>query len=157
MQRTLTKVIKYLRKKKHKNGRLFLISNKEQILQYLELIKCINFFFLPWKHRGLVAQWSRFKGFYIQIWGLNPRQCNFYRKRSEFQFPEKANYAENQRKYLQEIFSMAQRVPSSIAQGVPSGMDLIGLLRMMQSGVNPHKTGRIVGCNIVYVMFLIIA
>uniref|UniRef100_A0A0D3D5Q6 Uncharacterized protein n=1 Tax=Brassica oleracea var. oleracea TaxID=109376 RepID=A0A0D3D5Q6_BRAOL len=52
---------------------------------------------------------------------------------------------------------MAQRVPSSIAQGVPSGMDLIGLLRMMQSGVNPHKTGRIVGCNIVYVMFLIIA
>ena len=40
-------------------------------------------------------------------------------------------------------------------QGVPSGMDLIGLLRVMQSGVNSHKAGRIVGCNIVYVMFLI--
>ena len=35
-------------------------------------------------------------------------------------------------------------------------MDLIGLLRVMQSGVNPHKAGRIVGCNIVYVIFLII-
>ena len=50
--------------------------------------------------------------------------------------------------YLQDIFSMAQ--------GIPSGMDLIGLLRVMQSGVNPQKAGRIVGCNIVYVMFLII-
>ena len=35
-------------------------------------------------------------------------------------------------------------------------MDLIGLLRVMQSDVNPHKAGRIVGCNIVYVMFFII-
>ena len=43
-----------------------------------------------------------------------------------------------------------------MAQGVPSGMDLVGLLRVMQSGVNPHKAGRIVGYNIVYVMFLII-
>ena len=95
-----------------------------------------------------VAQWSRFKGFYTQVWGSNPRQRNFYRKRSGFQFPEKANYAKNQRKCLQEIFSMAQ--------GIPSGMDLIGLLRVMQSGVNPQKAGRIVGCNIIYVIFLII-
>ena len=43
-----------------------------------------------------------------------------------------------------------------MAQGVPSGMDLIGLLRVMQSGMNLHKTCRIVGCNIVYVIFLII-
>ena len=35
-----------------------------------------------------------------------------------------------------------------MAQGVPSEMDLIGLLRVMQSDVNPHKTCRIVGCNI---------
>ena len=44
----------------------------------------------------------------------------------------------------------------SMAQGVPSIMDLVGLLRVMQSGVNPHKTGRIVGYNIVYIMVLII-
>ena len=43
-----------------------------------------------------------------------------------------------------------------MAQGIPSGMDLKGLLKVMQSGVNPQKAGRIVGCNIVYVMFLII-
>ena len=43
-----------------------------------------------------------------------------------------------------------------MAQGILSGMDLIGLLRVMQSGVNPQKTGKIVDCNIVYVMFLII-
>ena len=43
-----------------------------------------------------------------------------------------------------------------MSQEVPSGMDLIGLLRVMQSGVNPHQAGRIVGCNIVYVIFLII-
>ena len=35
-------------------------------------------------------------------------------------------------------------------------MNLIELLMVMQSGVNPHKAGRIIGCNIVYVMFLII-
>ncbi|CAN7015574.1 unnamed protein product [Brassica oleracea var. botrytis] len=34
-------------------------------------------------------------------------------------------------------------------QGVPSGIDLIWLLRVMQSVVNLHKTGRIIGCNIV--------
>ncbi|KAG2292918.1 hypothetical protein Bca52824_039587 [Brassica carinata] len=39
----------------------------------------------------------------------------------------------------------------SIAQRVPTGMDLIGRLRVMQSDVNPHKAGKIVGCNIVYV------
>ena len=43
-----------------------------------------------------------------------------------------------------------------MAQGVPSGMDLVELLRVMQSDVNLHKAGRIVGYNIVYVMFLII-
>ena len=52
------------------------------------------------------------------------------------------------RKCLQEIFSMAQ--------GVLSGMNLIGLLRVMQPDVNPHKAGRIVGRIIVYVMFFII-
>ena len=43
-----------------------------------------------------------------------------------------------------------------MAQGVPSRMELIGLLGVMQSDVNPHKAGKIVGCNIIYVMFLII-
>ena len=43
-----------------------------------------------------------------------------------------------------------------MAQGVSSEMDLIGLHKVMQSDVNLHKTGRIVDCNIVYVMFLII-
>ena len=43
-----------------------------------------------------------------------------------------------------------------MAQKVPSKIDLIGLLRVMQSDVNSHKTGRIVGYNIVYVIFLII-
>ena len=43
-----------------------------------------------------------------------------------------------------------------MTQGIPSGMDLIGLFRVMQSGVNPHKADKIVGCSIVYVMFLII-
>ncbi|CAN7091136.1 unnamed protein product [Brassica rapa subsp. narinosa] len=32
-----------------------------------------------------------------------------------------------------------------MAQGVPSGMNLIRLLRLMQSDMNPHKTCRIVG------------
>ncbi|WZZ67480.1 hypothetical protein YC2023_078850 [Brassica napus] len=71
----------------------------------------------------LQKKWSRFKGFYTQVWGSNPMRHNFYTKRFEFQFPENANYAENWRKYLQEIFS--------IAQGVPSRMDLIGRLRVM--------------------------
>ncbi|CAN6971511.1 unnamed protein product [Brassica rapa subsp. trilocularis] len=31
-----------------------------------------------------------------------------------------------------------------MTQGVPSGMDLIGLLRVMQLGMNSHKIGRIV-------------
>ena len=43
-----------------------------------------------------------------------------------------------------------------MAQGVLSGMNLIGLLRVMQPDVNPHKAGRIVGRIIVYVMFFII-
>ena len=43
-----------------------------------------------------------------------------------------------------------------MAQGVPSRTDLIGLLREMQSGVNPRKACRIFFCNIVYVMFHII-
>ena len=57
---------------------------------------------------------------------------------------------------MQKIRENAYKRSSALLQGVPSGMDLIGLLRVMQSDVNPHKTGRIVGCNIVYVMFLII-
>ena len=44
-------------------------------------------------------------------------------------------------KNIQEIFGMAQDVPSD--------MDLIGRLRMMQSDVNPHKADRIVGYRIV--------
>ena len=52
------------------------------------------------------------------------------------------------KKCLHEIFSMAQ--------GVPSGINFIGLLSVMQSDENLYKTGRIVDCNIVYVMFFII-
>ena len=47
---------------------------------------------------------------------------------------------------MRDLLGKAQRIPS----------DFIGLLRMMQSGVNLLKTGKIVGCNIVYVIFLII-
>ena len=68
--------------------------------------------------------------------------------RSEFQSPVKADYAEYWRKCLQEIFRMAQ--------GVPPRMDFIGRLRMVQSDANPNKTGRIVGCSIIYVTFLIV-
>ena len=35
-------------------------------------------------------------------------------------------------------------------------MDFIGRLRVMQSDVNPRKTGKIIGYNIVYVIFLIV-
>ena len=51
-------------------------------------------------------------------------------------------------KNLQAMFGMVQELSS--------GMDFIGLLKVMQSGMNLHKAGRIVGCNIVYVIFLII-
>ena len=61
-----------------------------------------------------------------EIWVSNPNKSELWR------FMEKN---------IHEIFDMAQ--------GVPSGMDLIGRLRMMQSDVNPHKTCRIVGCRIV--------
>ena len=43
-----------------------------------------------------------------------------------------------------------------MAQGVLSGMDLIGRFWMMQSDGNLHKASRFVGCSIVYVMFLIV-
>lgn len=48
---TLTKVIKYLSKQNTQNGRLFLISKIEQILQYLELIKVLKYF-LPFFFTG---------------------------------------------------------------------------------------------------------
>ena len=69
-----------------------------------------------------------------EVWVSIPGECELCRKNGE------NNY--------KKIFSIAQRVPT--------GMDLIGRLRVMQSDVNPHKAGKIVGCNIVYVIFLIV-
>ena len=83
--------------------------------------------------------------------------------RSGVQSPDNANFTgrglgfnSRRRRIMQKIRENAYKRSSALAQGVPSGMDLIGLLSVMQSGVNLHKAGRIVGCNIIYVIFLII-
>lgn len=43
-----------------------------------------------------------------------------------------------------------------MAQRVLSGIDLTEWLRVMQSDVNSHKTCKIIGYNIVYIIFFIV-
>lgn len=44
-----------------------------------------------------------------------------------------------------------------MTQGIPSRMDLIGWLKMMQSDINSPKADKMVSCNIVYLIFLIVS
>ncbi|WZZ00204.1 hypothetical protein YC2023_072532 [Brassica napus] len=68
-------------------------------------------------------------------------------KRSEFQFPEKANYAKKIEKILTRDLQHGAR--SAVRNGSHRTGKIVGR-------ESPHKAGKIVGCNIVYVMFLII-
>ena len=83
--------------------KIYQLATKEKEKGIIQLSRTTFFFsflkgFLSYRRlRGsTVTQWLRFKGFYTQAWGSNPRLYNLLQialyRRFRFQFPEKATY-----------------------------------------------------------------